>query len=161
MGPFCLDCRICGGVWACDTSPGSHTWLGFLLIVEPPLCPVPSPHVPYSSILSPLHSPPSLSSLYLSLSIYLSVCLSLLFTFSFEAWIPLKKKASPLIWATASKWLVHLSGASRARLKWENGGWRKEKLKKEEVRRHWPEIHILNIELFKATSYVPYLYIKH
>lgn len=31
--------------------------------------------------------------------------------------LPLKKKASPRIWATASKWLVHLSGASRAGLR--------------------------------------------
>ena len=36
----------------------------------------------------------------------------------FSQWVcvPLKKKASPLIWATASKGLVHLSGASRAYL---------------------------------------------
>ena len=33
------------------------------------------------------------------------------------ACVPLKKKASPRIWATASKWLVHLSGVSRPNLK--------------------------------------------
>lgn len=67
-----------------------------------------------------------------SLSSYLSICLSRLFTFPFWGWIPLKKKASPRIWATASKWLVHLSGASRASLREKS--WRTGERKVEENR---------------------------
>lgn len=44
--------------------------------------------------------------------------------------LPLKKKASPRIWATASKWLVHLSGASRAGLRY---GKKKQKKRKNKL----------------------------
>lgn len=37
--------------------------------------------------------------------------------------LPLKKKASPRIWATASKWVLHLWGTSFLGLGVERAGW--------------------------------------
>lgn len=132
MGPFCLDCRICGGVWACDTSPGSHTWLGFLLIVEPPLCPVPSPMsltLPFYLLSIHLFLSP-LSTCH-SLSTCLSVCLSCLRSHLKPEY--LWKRRPPLLFGPRhqSDWCIcrgHLAPDWNGKM--EDGGkrsWRKKK----------------------------------